>query len=143
MNKVELGSIVAEYPPVLEKKNPRNSEGAFLTLRDGTILFVYSKFKGESQADFAPSDICLVSSKDGGKSFGEEKIVLNCEDEQAVNIMSLSLLKMENGDIGLVLPGALHIYAVADVYAALVGWWADIPGESAVHPAGRIFRSQQ
>lgn len=112
MNKVELGSIVAEYPPVLEKKNPRNSEGAFLTLQDGTILFVYSKFKGESQADFAPSDICLVISKDGGKSFGEEKIVLNCEDEQAINIMSLSLLKMENGDVGL-------FYLVRSTYTLL------------------------
>lgn len=101
MNKVELGRVVAEYPPLFEENNPRNSEGAFLTLKDGTILFAYSRFKGESQADFAPSDICLVRSGDGGRSFGESRIVLTCEEEQAVNIMSLSLLDMENGDIGL------------------------------------------
>lgn len=101
MNKRELGSIVAEYPPVFEKKNPRNSEGAFLETKDGTIVFVYSKFKGESQEDFASSDICMVRSKDGGQTFGEENIILSCEGEQAVNIMSLSLLDMENGDIGL------------------------------------------
>lgn len=101
MDRMELGSIVAEYPPVPEAKNPRNSEGAFLTLTDGTILFVYSKFKGESQADFAPSDICLVISKDAGRSFGKERIVLTCEEERAVNIMSLSLLTMGNGDVGL------------------------------------------
>ena len=28
--------------------NPRNSEGAFLELKDGKILFVYSHFFGES-----------------------------------------------------------------------------------------------
>lgn len=98
---MELGSIVAEYPPVFEEKNPRNSEGAFLTLQDGRIIFVYSRFKGESQADFASSDICLVVSEDGGRTFGKSRILLTCEGEQAVNIMSLSLLTMENGDIGL------------------------------------------
>lgn len=101
MHRMEMGSVVAEYPPVFEKKNPRNSEGAFLTLLDGTILFAYSKFKGECQEDFAASDICIAVSGDGGRTFGEGRVVLTCEEERAVNIMSLSLLRMENGDVGL------------------------------------------
>ncbi|MDO4327981.1 MAG: sialidase family protein [Lachnospiraceae bacterium] len=101
MNRVELGTIAAEFPPILEAKNPRNSEGAFLMLQDGRIIFVYGRFKGESWADHAPADICLVTSEDGGRSFGNGRIVLTCEEEKAVNIMSLSLMKMSNGDIGL------------------------------------------
>lgn len=101
MNRMELGTVVAEFPPIPEKKNPRNSEGAFLTLPDHQILFVYSRFKGNSMMDAAPADVCLTVSRDGGRTFGEERILLNCEEEKAVNIMSLSLMNMQNGDIGL------------------------------------------
>ena len=43
----ELGKVVAELIPSMERKNPRNSEGAFLRLKDGSVLFVYSRFKGD------------------------------------------------------------------------------------------------
>lgn len=101
MDRMELGAVVAEFPPMPEKKNPRNSEGAFLTLPDRRIVFAYSRFKGESPVDSAPADVCMVVSEDGGRTFGQERIVLTCEEEHAVNIMSLSLLHMQNGDIGL------------------------------------------
>lgn len=101
MEKKKPGTIVAEFVPSKEKKNPRNSEGAFISLKDGTILFAYSRFKGTGCEDWGAADICAVVSRDRGKSFGEERILLTCEGEQAVNIMSLSLLAMENGDIGL------------------------------------------
>ncbi|MCI9594030.1 MAG: exo-alpha-sialidase [Lachnospiraceae bacterium] len=101
MDKKTLGSITAEFPPSRENHNPRNSEGAFLALPDGSIFFVYSRFKGERLEDWAPSDICLTISTDGGRSFGGERILFTCEEENAVNIMSLSLLKMNNGEIGL------------------------------------------
>ncbi len=101
MKQMELGTIVAEFPPIMEQKNPRNSEGAFLSLKDNSIIFVYSKFKGDGQQDWIPTDICLVVSRDQGRSFGEQRIILTCEEEEAVNIMSLSLLEMKNGDIGL------------------------------------------
>ncbi len=101
MEKRELGTVVAEFAPSKEKRNPRNSEGAFITLADGAVLFVYSRFKGDGCEDWGISDICAVVSRDGGRSFGEERTLLTCEGERAVNIMSLSLLDMENGDIGL------------------------------------------
>lgn len=96
-----LGTILREYPPDLNRENPRNSEGAFLTLRDGRILFVYSRFKGKSCADAASADIWMSVLTEEGNPAGEEKQVLTCETEGAVNIMSLSLLRMENGDVGL------------------------------------------
>lgn len=90
------------YPPrIFPKNNPRNSEGAFFTLKNSDILFAYSKFKGKSNADYASADICLLRSTDDGRTFGEEKTIMTCESEKAVNIMSLSFLEMANGDIGL------------------------------------------
>ena len=96
-----LGTVTKEYLPDLRWANPRNSEGAFLTLKDGRILFVYSRFKGESCADAATADIYMSISADDGNHFDEGKLVFTCEGEQAVNIMSLSLMRMNNGDIGL------------------------------------------
>lgn len=96
-----LGTVIQEYPPNLNQGNPRNSEGAFLSLKEGRILFVYSRFKGESCADAAAADIYMAVSEDDGNHFEQERQILTCEEEKAVNIMSLSLLRMENGDIGL------------------------------------------
>lgn len=102
MKKIELGKVVVDLLPDLSKENPRNSEGAFYSLDNGEIIFVYSKFKGKSNADHATADLCLMRSKDGGNTFEEEGIILTCEgDEGGVNMMSLSLLPMQNGDIGL------------------------------------------
>lgn len=96
-----LGTVIKEYSPDLQQGNPRNSEGAFLSLKDGSILFVYSRFKGKSCADAAAADVYMAVSTDDGNHFGEEKRLLTCEGEAAVNIMSLSLMRMDNGDIGL------------------------------------------
>ena len=63
MRSVELGKLSADIRPDLSKNNPRNSEGAFFTLKNGDILFAYSKFKGKSNADFA-SAMGMTSKKD-------------------------------------------------------------------------------
>ena len=99
MRQMKLGEIVAELGP--GNDNPRNSEGSFLTLRDGRILFVYSRFKGEKPADWIPADLWGVTSEDNGYSFGKGSVLLTCEGEGAENIMCPSLMRMENGDMGL------------------------------------------
>lgn len=101
MRKEQLGRVVLELAPDRENNNPRNSEGAFLQLSNGEIIFVYSRFKGISGEDHAATDLVLLRSKDGGESFGEEELITTCEAEEGVNVMSLSLLEMRNGDIGL------------------------------------------
>lgn len=101
MRKEQLGNIVLELAPDQAKNNPRNSEGAFLQLSNGEIIFVYSRFKGNSGADHATSDLVVLRSRDGGESFAEEALITTCEAEGGVNVMSLSLLEMNNGDIGL------------------------------------------
>lgn len=97
MNK--KGKIVLELGP--SAGNPRNSEGAFIDLLDGKLLFVYSRFIGNSNADDAPSCIASRYSGDGGETWSGDTIIAMAEEHQAHNIMSVSLLRMENGDIGL------------------------------------------
>lgn len=101
MKKENLGKIILDIVPDTGKNNPRNSEGAFMQLKNGEIIFIYSRFKGKSGADHATSDLAILRSTDGGKSFGDEQTVTTCELEKGVNVMSLSLVEMNNGDIGL------------------------------------------
>ena len=94
-----LGQCVLDIPPA--QGNPRNSEGAFLTLHDGGLLFAYSRFAGESADDHARADIVAIRSWDHGATWTQPETVLSARALQAMNVMSLSLLRMRNGGIGL------------------------------------------
>ncbi|MDY5348033.1 MAG: sialidase family protein [Candidatus Ventricola sp.] len=78
--------------------NPRNSEGAFLALRDGRILFVYSHFSGSVQDDAAAELWALTLD---GDTASPPAPLIPAPDDGAQNLMSVSLLRMANGDIGL------------------------------------------
>lgn len=80
--------------------NPRNSEGDFITLKDGRILFVYSKYSGASTSDFAPANLVGRYSSDGGKTWTQTDEVL-VKNDAKMNSMSVSLLRLQNGDIAL------------------------------------------
>ena len=101
MEYLELGKVVRDIGPDMEAGNPRNSEGTFLETENDGIIFVYSRFRGKDPADHAYADLCMMRSMDGGRTFDEGEIILTCEEEDGVNMMSPSLLKMENGDAGL------------------------------------------
>ena len=92
------GKIVKEFPPSFS--NARNSEGDFIALDDGAIAFVYTRFRGRSE-DGGIADLALSVSADGGETFSPEKIILTPEECDAINIMSVTLLKMQDGAIGL------------------------------------------
>ena len=83
MKRMDLGSVSLDLVPGPD--NPRNSEGAFLTLPDGEILYAYSRYKGKSCSDEATTDLCLLRSRDDGRTFGEESTILTCEGEDGVN----------------------------------------------------------
>jgi hypothetical protein len=95
----ELGRIVLELPP--RPGNPRNSEGAFAALRDGRLLFVYSHFLGNSGADHAKARLAARTSADGGETWSDDAFIATPREEQAMNVMSVSLLRLGNGDLGL------------------------------------------
>lgn len=83
--------------------NPRNSEGSFLSV-DGKdeILFAYTSFVGEKARDFTKADIKITRSHDGGRTWDTPVTVIHANDYDAMNVMSVSLLRMQNGDIGMI-----------------------------------------
>lgn len=83
-----------------KRGNPRNSEGAFVTLADGRILFVYTHYYGESWGDDATARLCSRVSSDGGHTWSRRDAVV-VENEGRCNVMSVSLLRLRDGRIGL------------------------------------------
>jgi len=81
--------------------NPRNSEGDFIELKDGRILFVYSRFIGGSGSDHAPAQLVGRYSADEGISWNKEDQVI-VDKEGEMNVMSVSLLRLKNGKIALI-----------------------------------------
>ncbi len=82
-----------------KENNPRNGEGAFIRLNNGSIIFGYTEFLGDDWEDDASARIRAVISTDEGESWSEP-VVLFEKPENSKNIMSLSFLRMNNGDIG-------------------------------------------
>lgn len=79
--------------------NPRNSEGDFVHLGGGRILFIYSRFSGDG-ADSAPAILVSRISDDEGRTWSQsDEVVLDREGAQ--NIMSVSLLALRDGSHAL------------------------------------------
>ena len=111
---VDISAVLAQSKPehpFLEKdtvlsllpgeNNPRNSEGAFVTLRNGDIMFVYTRYVGTSASDHAPASLAARISTDRGKTWSktDREIVAN---EGKMNVMSVSLLRLLDGRIALI-----------------------------------------
>lgn len=79
--------------------NPRNSEGDYIQLKDGSILLVYTHFEGGA-GDHAAAHLAGRVSRDGGQTWSEKDTVV-LPNEGTNNIMSVSLLRLSNGKIGL------------------------------------------
>ncbi len=94
-----LGRIIRDLVPTGD--NNRNSEGAFITLKDGRILFIFSRYGAGGADDGALANLYGMISTDNGESFGDPYPILYAADFGADNLMSTSLLRMQNGDIGL------------------------------------------
>ena len=90
--------IVAMFAP--DGRYTRHSEGAFLRRRDGSILFAYSRFTGRWNDD-APSHIAGCVSWDEGETWSEPKTLIEAETFGAENVMSVSLTRMADGELGL------------------------------------------
>ena len=85
----------------IKEGNPRNGEGTFIRLKDGSILHVYTEYFGDSWADHATAKLSAVVSHDEGETWSAPYVLLD-KDDGAQNYMSPSLLRLPNGDIGMV-----------------------------------------
>ena len=91
-------SVVLELPS--REGNPRNSEGDFIRLNTGEILFVYTHYYGESGDDHASARLMSRISRNYGQTWSEEdELVL--ENEGQLNVMSVSLLRLRDQSIAL------------------------------------------
>jgi sialidase-1 len=80
--------------------NVRNSEGDFITLRDGRVMFVYSHYYKGTGDDADPAYLAARFSGDGGATWtGESVEVVANEGKQ--NVMSVSLERLRGGEIAL------------------------------------------
>ena len=80
------------------KENPRSSEGAFVTLSNNHVLFVYTQFYGGA-ADESPARLVGIESGDGGKTWSAPREIL--ANSGGNNVMSVSLLRLKSGRIAL------------------------------------------
>ncbi|MCA9003991.1 MAG: exo-alpha-sialidase [Planctomycetaceae bacterium] len=96
---VEAGTIQRVLRLSASEDNPRNSEGDFITLKDGRILFVYTHFIGGA-ADHSSAYLAGRYSSDGGKTWTQQDETI-IENDGKQNIMSVSLLRLQDGRIAL------------------------------------------
>jgi len=79
--------------------NPRNSEGDFVQLKDGRLLFIYTHFTSGG-ADNAGAHLASRVSPNGGLTWSKDDVVV-VPNEGKQNVMSVSLLRLRTGEIAL------------------------------------------
>lgn len=82
-----------------QEGNPRNSEGDFIRLKNGKILFIYTHFTSGT-GDNASAHLAGRYSDDNGKTWTKEDVII-LPNEGSMNIMSVSLIRLESGEIAL------------------------------------------
>ncbi len=80
------------------KQNPRYTEGSILELNDGSLLFAVTEFQ-ESDSDFAKAHIVARTSTDGGRTWGDSRILQ--KNTGGLNVMSVTLRRVTPNRIGL------------------------------------------
>ena len=88
-----------EFLILSREGNPRNSEGSFVTLNDGRVMFVYSRYFGSSWDDDEAADLSVIYSEDDGRTWGEPSALMRKGDYKSIR--SVSLLRLVDGRIGL------------------------------------------
>ncbi|RAJ15489.1 sialidase family protein [Arenibacter echinorum] len=93
----EPETVLSLQPSV---SNPRNSEGDFIRLKNGNLLFVYTHYTEGSGSDHDPAHLASRYSDDNGITWSKQDKVL-LPNEGGMNVMSISLLRLQNGSIAL------------------------------------------
>lgn len=83
------------------EENPRNGEGTFIRLKNGVIMHAYTDYYGKEWCDDAIARISACYSSDEGESWSAPSVLIEKAPDDK-NIMSPSLFRMPNGEIGIV-----------------------------------------
>jgi hypothetical protein len=90
----QAGEIVLNIEP--SEAFPRNSEGSFVQLKSGRIVFYYTQFYG-GKGDHSDARIAGIYSDDLGKTWSAPKPVV--EKASGLNVMSVTLLRLASGKL--------------------------------------------
>ena len=96
-NSIVKKEIVLRLEPKVN--NPRNSEGDFIQLKDGRILFIYTHFT-DGSGDNSSAYLAGRYSSDGGRTWDREDTII-LPNEGGMNIMSVSLIRLDEDRIAL------------------------------------------
>lgn len=88
--------VTLNVEPTAEQ--PRHSEGSFVTLKSGRILFCYSQFYGGAR-DESPARLVRIHSDDQGRTWSAPVTVV--ENTAGNNVMSVSLLRLASGRLAM------------------------------------------
>ena len=82
-----------------ETGTPRHSEGDLVTLADGGLLLIWTRFTSGTGGDHDPADLVASVSRDGGLMWSAPRVVV--PSEGGMNVMSVSLRRLQDGRIAL------------------------------------------
>ena len=92
--------VLFELPPA--EGNPRNSEGDFARLPDGSLMFCWTRYSGSSWDDHEDSTICAVYAHDGLHfDTSDVRTIVRPERVGGSNSMSCTLRPNANGGVSL------------------------------------------
>lgn len=79
-------------------EHPRNGEGDIIQLKGGDLLLVYGRWnKSGGGSDFGEAELWSKTSQDGGKSWGEDRVIV--PNEGKVTTFEAGLLRLPSGTI--------------------------------------------
>lgn len=93
------GSIPEPYSIIVcpaTEEHPRNGEADVIRLKNGDLLLAYGRWN-KSTSDFGAAEIWCKTSSDGGKTWGNDRVLV--PNEGKLTTFSVSLLRLANGDI--------------------------------------------
>ncbi|MBE5893297.1 MAG: exo-alpha-sialidase [Lachnospiraceae bacterium] len=83
------------------ENNLRNGEGTFIRLKNGDIMFAFTEYYGDCGEDHGTARISACISHDEGETWSDRQVLIE-KDEKAQNIMTANLIRMNNGDLGII-----------------------------------------
>ncbi len=77
-------------------EHPRNGEADMIRLKDGSLFLAYGRWNG-GQDDFDTAEVWCKTSSDGGKTWGNDRVLV--PNEGKLTTFSVSLLRLKSGEI--------------------------------------------
>jgi sialidase-1 len=127
-------------------EHPRHSEAAVIELKDGSLFIAWQQYnpghKGDS--DFAPNHILSRVSQDGGRTWGDERMLVRTGPDE-INVYSAGLVRLPSGEIVL---SFMRNYKFAkagdhDYPPSAAECWASADEGQTWQPRGVIWKEMQ